>query len=153
MEQQNTSNTEIQPQQRREPVLAGILSFLFIGLGQAYNGQRPKGYIFFGSMPALVVIYFILHALFNEPMPQKGEELTFSSPSYLIVSIAYFFLWLFNIYDAYQSANKINAGDQAADSTPGRSAFIFIRTVILSFIAMIITLIVGAILIAVLFRR
>lgn len=119
----------------REPLIAGILSFLFMGLGQAYNGQRRKGYLFFSSYIILAVLYFILIKVFNESFPKKGEEISRLSPSYITTVICGFITWLFNIYDAYQSTKRINKGDIAIDSRPGKSAFIFLRNIVLGFIA------------------
>jgi len=114
------------------------LSFFWIGLGQAYNGQRRKGYIFFVCLPLLGIFYFVLHRIFNEPIPKEGESPSFNSPSYMIASVFFFCVWLFNIYDAYNSAKRINEGAIVIDSTPGKSAFIFLRNVILSAIAFFI---------------
>ena len=38
-----------EPIHRREPILSAVLSFLYLGLGQAYNGQRRKAYMFFAA--------------------------------------------------------------------------------------------------------
>jgi len=127
-------NMPEEPRQRREPVLAGILSFLYMGLGQAYNGQRYKGYMFFAAIPASVIFYFILHSIFHEPIPKKGEEPSFASPSYIIITICYFCIWLFNVYEAYQSAKRINDGEIMVEATPGRSCLTFIITIVLWFI-------------------
>lgn len=121
----------------REPFLAGILSFLFMGLGQAYNGQRRKGYMFFASYAALVVLYFILLKVFNEPFPESSKEIPRNSPSYIITAAVCFVIWIFNIYDAYRSSKRINEGNEISAATPGRSSFIFIRTIFLWFVAVI----------------
>ncbi len=125
-------NVSEAPIQTREPILAGILSFFFMGLGQAYNGLRRKGYMFFMVLPLSIILYFILHALFGEPMPKTEEEAaTFNSPSYLITAIFWFVIWISNIYDAYQSAKRVNEGEIIVEETAGRSAFIFLRNTIL----------------------
>lgn len=71
----------------KNPGIAAVLSFLFTGLGQIYNGQIRKGisFIVVGIVCLVLVIVlvgFILYPLF----------------------------WIYNIYDAYSSAKKINAG-------------------------------------------
>lgn len=72
---------------QKNPWIAAVLSFLFTGLGQIYNGQIGKGigFIILGVVFALTVIFligFILYPLF----------------------------WIYNIYDAYKTAKKINSG-------------------------------------------
>lgn len=67
---------------KKDPVLAGILSALIVGLGQVYNGQVAKGLLMFGG--ALV-----------------GVFLTFG-----LASVA---LWIFSIYDAYHTAKDAQA--------------------------------------------
>ena len=71
--------------ERKSPGIAAVLSFIFIGLGQIYNGEIGKGILFlilgvvFVFM-MLVLIGFLLYPLF----------------------------WIYNIYDAYTTAEKIN---------------------------------------------
>ncbi len=71
----------------KNPGIAAVLSFLFTGLGQIYNGQIAKGIVFviLGIVflaTVIVLIGFILYPLF----------------------------WIYNIYDAYSTAKKINSG-------------------------------------------
>jgi TM2 domain-containing membrane protein YozV len=73
--------------ERKSEGIAAVLSFLFVGLGQIYNGQIGKGIIFiiFGVIAVLtmlILIGFIIYPLF----------------------------WIYNIYDAYSTAKGINAG-------------------------------------------
>jgi len=73
--------------ERKSPGLAAVLSFLFTGLGQIYNGQIGKGISFLVlgiilAFTVLILIGFILYPVF----------------------------WIYNIYDAYNSAKQINAG-------------------------------------------
>ena len=74
-------------QERKNTGVAAILSVIFPGLGQIYNGQIGKGIVFIilGIIFAGLVIVFIGFILF--PL-----------------------FWIYNIYDAYTSAKKINAG-------------------------------------------
>ncbi len=71
----------------KSPGLAAVLSFLFTGLGQIYNGQVGKGisFIVFGIVLAFTVLF-------------------------LIGFILYPIFWIYNIYDAYTTAKSINAG-------------------------------------------
>jgi TM2 domain-containing membrane protein YozV len=73
--------------QRKNEGLAAVLSFLFLGLGQIYNGQIGKGILFIvvgviSVLSMLILIGFLLYPLF----------------------------WIYNIYDAYTTAKAINAG-------------------------------------------
>jgi TM2 domain-containing membrane protein YozV len=71
----------------KNPGLAAVLSFLVCGLGQIYNGQIVKGIGLFvaagiSGLLCTVVIGFIL-------LPA---------------------VWLYGIYDAYKTAERINKG-------------------------------------------
>ena len=61
---------------------------MFVGLGQIYNGQIGKGIMFIIIGVILVLTMFIL-----------------------IGFILYPLFWIYNIYDAYNTAKKINAGE------------------------------------------
>ncbi|AKB75149.1 hypothetical protein MSLAZ_1888 [Methanosarcina lacustris Z-7289] len=74
------------PQPGKNPGFAAVLSFFIPGLGQIYNGQIMKGIVFiilasvFGFL-TVVLIGYILYPLF----------------------------WVYNLYDAYNTAREINA--------------------------------------------
>ena len=79
--------TPAPPTDQKSAGLAVVLSFFVPGLGQIYNGQIGKGigFIILGGVLALtmfILIGFILYPLF----------------------------WIYNLYDAYSTAEKINAG-------------------------------------------
>ena len=67
--------------------LAAVLSVLLPGLGQIYNGQIGKGILF---MVLLVVFALMVFIIIGIPL-----------------LIAF---WIYNIYDAYDTAKKINEG-------------------------------------------
>lgn len=69
----------------RSPGLAAVLSFLWPGLGQIYNGQFGKAIAFILVGIILVLSMFIL-----------------------IGFILYPLFWFYNIYDAYRSAQSAN---------------------------------------------
>ncbi|MBZ2165905.1 hypothetical protein [Methanobacterium spitsbergense] len=71
----------------KNPWIAVLLSFLIVGLGQVYNGQILKGLILF--------ICAIVTGL-----------LTFILIGWILLPI----LWVINLYDAYITAQDINAG-------------------------------------------
>jgi TM2 domain-containing membrane protein YozV/RNA polymerase subunit RPABC4/transcription elongation factor Spt4 len=74
-------------QQHKNEGLAAVLSVIFIGLGQIYNGQIGKGILF-------LVVGIVFAALIF----------------FLVGIILYPIFWIYNIYDAYSTAKKINAG-------------------------------------------
>ncbi len=73
--------------ERKNEGVAAVLSFVFVGLGQVYNGEIGKGIAF------LII----------------GVILVFSM-IFLIGFILYPIFWIYNIYDAYNTAKSINAG-------------------------------------------
>jgi TM2 domain-containing membrane protein YozV len=73
------------PPSEKSPGLAAILSFLCCGLGQIYNGEIGKGI-------AMLIVYVICLCL-----------------SILILPIIFaLILWIYGIYDAYNTAKEIN---------------------------------------------
>lgn len=73
---------------RKNAGLAAVLSFFIIGLGQVYNGEIGKGVLLFIG----AVISGILMAVF-------------------IGFITWFIIWFYAIYDAYNTAQRINTGE------------------------------------------
>jgi TM2 domain-containing membrane protein YozV/RNA polymerase subunit RPABC4/transcription elongation factor Spt4 len=77
---------------RKNPGIAAVLSFLFTGLGQIYNGQIGKGIIFVVVGIVCLILVVVLIGIILYPL-----------------------FWIYNIYDAYTSAKKINAGIEKPD--------------------------------------
>ena len=73
--------------ERKNEGLAAVLSFLFVGLGQIYNGEISKGIMFIIVGVIAVLTMFLL-----------------------IGFIIYPLFWIYNIYDAFNTAKEINAG-------------------------------------------
>jgi TM2 domain-containing membrane protein YozV/RNA polymerase subunit RPABC4/transcription elongation factor Spt4 len=71
----------------KNPGIAAVLSFLFTGLGQIYNGQIGKGIAFIVAGFVCLVLIIVLIGILLYPL-----------------------FWIYNIYDAYKSAEGINAG-------------------------------------------
>jgi TM2 domain-containing membrane protein YozV len=69
----------------KNPGLAAVLSFFWMGLGQIYNGQLAKGIVFIVAYGLSWLLMIIVIGFITTPL-----------------------LWLFGIYDAYKSAEKIN---------------------------------------------
>lgn len=76
----------------KNPALAAILSFLFSGIGQIYNGEVVKGII--------IIAVQIVNALLM---------------TIIIGFITWPIVWIWSIYDAYKVAEKIN-GEAAQQS-------------------------------------
>ncbi len=70
----------------KNPGFAAVASFLFAGLGQIYNGEFVKGFLFI----VVQIINFLLIFI-------------------VIGWITYPIVWAIGIYDAYKTAEKINA--------------------------------------------
>ncbi len=77
---------------RKESIVSVILSFVFPGLGQFYNGNSTKGIYFI----ILAVVSIILTVI-------------------LIGALIYILIWLWSIIDAYNSAEKLNRGESVED--------------------------------------
>lgn len=77
---------------QKNPGIAAVLSFLFIGLGQIYNGK------FLSALSYVLVEIIILILAFN----------TFGEPQILgfIINII---VWVICIVDSYNSAESINS--------------------------------------------
>lgn len=66
-----------------------MLSALWVGLGQIYNGEIGKGIL-------LMIVYFV------------SALLIFVIIGFITTPI----LWIYGVYDAYNSAQKINSGEK-----------------------------------------
>jgi len=80
----------------KNPGLAAVLSFFYMGLGQIYNGQIGKGVAFIVAYTISWILIFIIIGLITTPI-----------------------LWIYGMYDAYKSAEKINS-DIARTQGQGR---------------------------------
>ncbi|MDD5242453.1 MAG: zinc ribbon domain-containing protein [Syntrophorhabdaceae bacterium] len=68
--------------------LAAILSFFIPGLGQIYNGQIGKGLLMIVALIVCIVLTIVIIGIF-----------------------LWLILWLYGIYDAYNTARRINRGE------------------------------------------
>lgn len=83
----------------KNPAVAAILSGMFIGLGQAYNGEIAKA-----------VVFALLYAI--------SIFLTFFLIGFLTTPI----LWVWSMVDAYRSSEKINQSAAGDESLPDESS-------------------------------
>ncbi|MCK4319768.1 hypothetical protein KAW38_04315 [Candidatus Micrarchaeota archaeon] len=85
--------------EEKSPILAAILSFLITGVGQIYNGQITKGIILLLAHLGMWVVVFVL--------------------SYFLIGCCMvpipILIWVYSIYDAYKTAERINAGEKVKD--------------------------------------
>jgi TM2 domain-containing membrane protein YozV len=79
----------------KNPGLAAVFSFFWTGLGQVYNGQIAKGIVFIVVFGLSLLMTAILIGFITSPI-----------------------IWIYGMYDAYHSAQKINA-DMARRAEPG----------------------------------
>lgn len=70
----------------KSPGLAAVLSFFYTGLGQIYNGQIVKGLLLMLLQAFNIVLMWVLIGWFT-----------------------YAVVWLYGLFDAYTTANRINA--------------------------------------------
>ena len=72
----------------KTPGIAAVLSFFICGLGQIYNGQILKGLMMMGCyLVAWLLVYVLI--------------------GFIIVPI----LWIWGMYDAYRTAERLNKGN------------------------------------------
>jgi TM2 domain-containing membrane protein YozV len=69
----------------KNPGLAAVLSFFWMGLGQIYNGQIAKGIAFMVFYGISWLLCFVLIGWITTPI-----------------------LFIYGVYDAYKSAEKVN---------------------------------------------
>ena len=90
-------------------LLGGFVSGLFIGLGQLYNGQVKKAVIL--SVAHIVLVFGIFFMAIFACLLTFGLGLFCCMPVMLVP----FALWVYALYDAYTTAEKINKGEPAKD--------------------------------------
>lgn len=76
----------------KNPGLPAVMSTFIPGIGQIYNGQIIKGVIFVIMMIATMILL-------------SSHIVTLQKN---IVLIVYLILWIYNIFDVYKTAEKIN---------------------------------------------
>ncbi len=74
------------PKFYKNPSVATILSFFFMGLGQIYNGQIGKGIIFIIMYVISIALVTLIIGFFTTPI-----------------------LWIWGMVDANSSAKRVNA--------------------------------------------
>ena len=93
-------NNNVVVKSNKNPILAAILSFFIIGLGQIYLGLTKKGIILF----IVAIVSGILMLI-------------------IIGWIIWLLVWVYAIYDAYNSAQKIQRGIVVEDTLDFNNLF------------------------------
>ena len=88
-------NQNLTPAIYKNPGIAAVLSFFWTGLGQIYNGQIAKGIVFILVYALSWVLMIVIIGFITTPI-----------------------IWIYGMYDAYSSAQKIN-GDIARQGGSG----------------------------------
>lgn len=94
---------------KKEPIISVILSFVFPGIGQIYNGQPKKGVALIVGYILLWAVLLALTLVFG--LMTIGFGLFCCMPFFLVPLV----LWAYGMYDAYMTADKINRGEPAKD--------------------------------------
>jgi hypothetical protein len=87
----------------RNPFLAVIFSFFFPGWGQWYNGQRWEGLKFF--LASLIIVLIALASTFL-----LKDQASLVSAFSVVLGLASIGVWLYGMYHAYTTAQRINQG-------------------------------------------
>ena len=74
----------------KNPGIAAVLSFFWTGVGQIYNGQIFKGLILIGIQLINGLLMWVLIGFITAPL-----------------------FWIWGMYDAYKTAERINARNQS----------------------------------------
>ena len=118
---QNVGGTVQPPVVKKEKnaLLAALLSFIFTGSGQVYNGQTGKG---IGILIGAIIGYFI-----------------FVIPGVLV--------FIYGIYDAYTTAQKMNKGEVPYVEVSNRKVigFIIVEIVIFFIVIIMVAVFIAAI--------
>lgn len=98
--------------EKQNPGVAAVLSFLFNGLGQIYNGQIAKGLslmlvsamtIASMAIGAILIGHYIITDFIYMPELATGAIMLFVGLTSAVI------LGIYNIYDAYNTARKGSA--------------------------------------------
>ena len=103
--------------EKQQPRKAALLSII-PGLGQIYNKQKAKGFIFLG-VTVLFVLYFLtlaspelsnLITLGEKPGRDNSLFMLIRGAFHSIFVVVYLLFYIFNIKDAHTTAKRINNG-------------------------------------------
>lgn len=84
---------------KKEPIIALILSLVIPGLGQVYDAQIKKGVILFIAFVVSIILTYVAWAHIVG----------------FCIMIAPLAIWLYGMFDAFKEAGKINRGEPTKD--------------------------------------
>jgi len=119
-------------QEIRNPLAAIVFSFLFAGWGQWYNGKTWDGLTFFGA--------FWIALLFTVTVFVMASMQAYGILGVGILFVASIGIWIYGIYDAYKTAERIN---RRKDDFSGKSK-LFLLPVLLWLLAILFILVAGS---------
>lgn len=90
-------------QERKNAVLAAVLSFIISGLGQIYCGKAKRG-------ASILVLAFLLFLFFVAVAGSVSSDPYADQSAPFVPFFMWLFFWLWNIYDAHKLAENINRG-------------------------------------------
>ncbi len=101
-----TANPEKEFRKDRKPSVAALLSLLFPGLGQLYNGERLKGSLIIATFWMIAPwVYGIYDAYFTTRRMNRGELVTpYPSFAYIVEGLGIYFLILISPVVAWRAA-------------------------------------------------
>jgi TM2 domain-containing membrane protein YozV len=100
---------------RKNPVIGGLLSFLFPGAGQFYNEEFGKGIILIAAaIAAIVSIVYTGISLGNGILNGEAIPEAVQIVKIVMSGLIYFGLWLFSMIDAVIRADRIGSGSAPA---------------------------------------
>jgi FlaG/FlaF family flagellin (archaellin) len=123
----------------RNPWIAVILSFFFLGWGQWYNGKTWDGVRLFGAAIGTYIVFFLAIFLFSGLPALVG---LFTLVLFLVILV----IWIYGMYDAYRTAEQINRREV---EFKGKSRLFWLPVVLI--IVIIITVILAAVIAAFVF--
>ena len=94
------------PQVIRQPYIAAILSFFFVGWGQWYNGKTWDGLKFFLAFLGSCVLMIIITRM------ESAEPMITRFMLILLVALT-LGIWVYGIYKAYITAGNINRNKES----------------------------------------
>ncbi len=115
-----------------------LLSLFFVGWGQWYNGKTWDGLKLLG---AFLVSFFIV--LIFIPMM---ETMPLTAIFVVILAFVILAIWIFGIYDAYKTAERINNGEETFSGKSGLfwlPVALIVLVMVLIFLAVIAAFIFG----------
>jgi len=100
----------IKPESRVPGELSGLLSLLVPGLGHIVIGEIGRGFILFGSIASMIVMFIwrieILAHLEPNLQSMYGKALSRRPVFMLLLTFGIILLWIWNAWDAYRIRKK-----------------------------------------------